>query len=101
MSKFRKKPVVIEAHQYKKDEDRSTWPAWLQDAFMERDEALSSANSGRVVYLDQGHLFIYTLEGTHEAQDGDFIIKGVQGELYPCKEDIFRMTYDPVDAGKS
>jgi len=39
-------------------------------------------------------LFIHTLEGDHQAKIGDYIIKGVHGEFYPCKEDIFHETYD-------
>lgn len=41
-------------------------------------------------------LFINTLEGPHHVSDGDYIIKGVKGELYACKPDIFRMTYEEV-----
>ena len=46
--------------------------------------------------LEKGKLIIPTLEGNHEAIVGDFIIKGVQGEFYPCKHDIFMQTYDIV-----
>ena len=42
-------------------------------------------------------LFIKTLEGDHEARLGDMIIKGVQGEYYPCKPDIFKQTYEKVE----
>jgi len=44
-----------------------------------------------------GSVFISTLEGTHEAKRGDWIIKGIKGELYPCKPDIFEATYEAVD----
>ena len=44
-----------------------------------------------------GHsMYIQTLEGEHHASVGDFIIQGVKGEIYPCKPDIFKMTYEPV-----
>lgn len=43
-------------------------------------------------------MFINTLEGTMKASPGDWIITGVNGEQYPCKDDIFRKTYEPVDA---
>lgn len=46
---------------------------------------------------DSKELIIHTLEGDHHAITGDFIIKGIQGEFYPCKEDIFRETYDNVN----
>lgn len=51
-------------------------------------------------YFDIG-LKIRTLEGTHEATIGDFIIKGIKGEFYPCKEDIFNLTYDLVEDNKN
>lgn len=41
-------------------------------------------------------LFIYTLEGSHQANIGDYIIKGINGEFYPCKPDIFEKTYDII-----
>jgi len=44
-------------------------------------------------------LLIPTLEGLHLARQGDWVIKGVKGELYPCKPDIFEMTYEEVDVG--
>lgn len=46
-------------------------------------------------YAD-GTIIIETIEGDMEAHPGDFVIKGIQGEFYPCKEDIFKKTYDPV-----
>ena len=49
------------------------------------------------VDVNSGSAFIPTLEGVHEARIGDFIIQGVQGELYPCKPDIFEATYEPVE----
>ena len=45
----------------------------------------------------EGFVYVSTLEGTMRADVGDWIIKGVKGELYPCKPDIFQQTYDPVD----
>lgn len=45
-------------------------------------------------------LIIKTLEGEHVATIGDYIIRGVKGEFYPCKPDIFEATYEPVEAGK-
>jgi len=43
------------------------------------------------------NLLIPTLEGTLYAKEGDWIIRGVKGEIYPCKDDIFRATYEPVE----
>jgi hypothetical protein len=79
--KFRKKPVVIEAFRWMIDQVPDWW---------------KSAN-GIEIQVDTGSAFIPTLEGTHEARPGDFIIQGVRGELYPCKPDIFEMTYEAVE----
>lgn len=81
--KYRKKPVVIEAIQFT---DTS-------DCLLELGELGLEV---RVSYNNklQPVLLIPTLEGTMTAQLGDFIIKGVNGEFYPCKPDIFEKTYD-------
>lgn len=81
MSKYRKKPVVIEAHQLD-----------MEDYDMACE--LAGWCGGRTV--DEG-IAIDTKEGTMIAVDGDFIIQGVQGEFYPCKPDIFKATYEFVD----
>jgi hypothetical protein len=77
--KFRKKPVVIEAWQNVKD--GPLYPDWLL---------------GKGVGAVGDRLMIDTLEGTMAANPGDWIIKGVKGEVYPCKPDIFEATYEPV-----
>lgn len=79
---FRKKPVVIEAVQFRAGE---------QDG-----ELADDVIAGRVRYTEEGTMLIHTLEGTMEAQPGDWIIRGVKGELYPCKPDIFAATYEPA-----
>lgn len=48
-------------------------------------------------YLNEGKIYIETLEGVMTATEGDWIIKGVNGEFYPCKPDIFEKTYEPVE----
>lgn len=55
---------------------------------------------GNAVKNDDGTLTIHTLEGDHKAIVTDYIIKGVKGEFYPCKEEIFEQTYDIVEGGK-
>ena len=85
--KYRKKPVVIEAIQLPQrgDENTSEFLTWADENGFENYE------SGR-----DETLIITTLEGDMEAQPGDYIIKGVKGEFYPCKPDIFEMTYEKV-----
>lgn len=82
MAKFRKKPVVIEAFRFGID----NWPEWFADKV---------TNNDVVTYSD--HCQIVTLEGVMRGEVGDFIIQGVNGEIYPCKPDIFEKTYEPVE----
>lgn len=86
MTQYRKKPVVIEA--------------WRNDGSMMPDWVANACNGGERI-KGAGSLFIATLEGVMEARPGDWIIRGVKGELYPCKPDIFEATYEPVSAAPS
>jgi hypothetical protein len=85
MGMYRKKPVVIEAVQLKDLEIR-TLMALQHFAGLGNDKLLAVSDG----------VMINTLEGNMKASIGDFIIKGVQGELYPCKPDIFEKTYEEV-----
>ncbi len=95
MGKFRKKPVVIEAFQMTEERrsDNSEWPGWLHEAWNKEGEGALFIDADDA---DRQRLVIGTLEGVHLVQWGDWIIQGVKGELYPCKPDIFKATYDPV-----
>ena len=84
MPKFRKKPVVIEA--WKWDETKSMF---------EEIGCQSMSSSGHTERPNEmTNLRIKTLDGTMTVNKGDYIIKGVKGEFYPCKPDKFEMTYD-------
>jgi len=91
MAKYRKKPVVIEAFQYGLT-DKSDLPLWAKDA-MSRDLIKPFSQYGGSMRWAE----IETLEGTMRANVGDYIIKGVKGEFYPCKPDVFEMTYELVE----
>lgn len=84
--KFRKKPVVIEAVQYAGSGNMN--PAWWSARLVV--DAVGTA------YFENGAdpMFIKTLEGRMEVSPGDWIIRGVKGEIYPCKPDIFAATYE-------
>ncbi len=92
--KFRKKPVVIEAFQYDGDfiDSKGNWyiPEWAKEAF-----------ENGVLYFGYigapAELFVKTLEGDMLVSVGDYIIQGVNGELYPCKPNIFEKTYEVVE----
>jgi hypothetical protein len=88
-AKFRKKPVVIEAQTF--------------DGTREGAEAILPwmAGSGASYRPGVSRIFILTLEGTMEASPGDWIIRGVKGEFYPCKPDIFEQTYEPAEGGNA
>lgn len=99
MGQYRKKPVVIEAFQMTKERrfDNSEWPNWLNQAWnMFRGDvgAVSCHDYPESAGTDQ--LVIYTLEGRMTVSWNDYIIQGVQGELYSCKPDIFEATYEAV-----
>jgi len=81
MAKYRKKPVVIDA--------------WLFDGSWSSAEPIVKLCAG-ISWSGhgKGELAIDTLEGTMRADPGDYIIRGVKGEFYPCKPDIFAATYD-------
>lgn len=93
MAKYRKKPVEIEAFQYDGD-------FMNKDGYYYVPEWAVNANLEGILYFENGELFVNTLEGKHHANVGDYIIKGVKGELYPCKPDIFEMTYEAVEERK-
>lgn len=83
VKKYRKKPVVVEAIQWTGD-NTSEIMKWVGDRAYFRDT-----------------LYIKTLEGDHIASVGDYIIKGIEGEFYPCKPDIFKKTYEPKERTKA
>ena len=91
IQKFRKKPVVIEAVQWNtKNYDEIVA---FTDGKARYYEWFQYNESG----LNKEMLHISTLEGKMEVSKGDWIIKGVKGEFYPCKPDIFEQTYEKVD----
>ncbi len=96
--KYKKKPVVIEAFQMTQERrwDNSEWPEWMNAAWNELRDA-EGALQPKAAGADDGLLEIVALEGNHDVSWGDWIIQGVQGELYPCKPGIFEATYEEVE----
>ena len=87
MAKFRKRPVIIDAEQF------TVWDLKKIPPFVEFHGIKFP------VYKDdnkQPYVIIPTLEGQHIASNLDYIIKGIEGELYPCKQEIFLKTYEQV-----
>lgn len=85
---FRKKPVEIEARQYLNDASSYELLHWINEGQHENGKGFATWNNDTII--------VPTLEGKHIASVGDWIIKGVAGEFYPCKPDIFAATYDAV-----
>jgi len=86
MAKFRKKPVVIEAFRWMGGLIKEGDPAWIVEAFREGS-----------VMSDGYCLAVQTPEGTMRADPGDWIIRGVKGEIDLCKPGVFEATYEPVE----
>ena len=96
MAKYRKKPVEVEAVQYIAGVE---YPAI---EFLGGKGKVGNCETDTAIYTMQHWnqsvgIKIKTLEGLMEVSDRDYIIKGVNGEFYPCKEDIFLKTYEPVE----
>lgn len=93
--RYRKKPVKVEAIRFD-----GTF-----DSYMEIAEWAAEHGSLNVNIREYGdgegdhtHLMVHTLEGAMRGEPGDYIIRGVQGEFYPCKPDIFEQTYEAVES---
>ena len=110
---YRKKPVVIEASQwfkngdhpldypafplYAHDQKRTTEPEGLVVRYFRHPEVSGQAACRHCSQTMHVHGWIDTLEGGHIACPGDWIITGVQGERYPCKPDVFALTYEAAE----
>ena len=94
MATYIKLPVEIDAVQWDGNNHREMFN------FLGGEEADYITVSGLNFYIDwsriEGGLIIKTLEGEHLATIGDYIIKGIKGEYYPCKPDIFEATYEQI-----
>jgi hypothetical protein len=105
MAKFKKKPVVVEAHQWFENGDHPDDNS--KTLFEEGDivryfrrpepEYAGIRRHDRCGRIWHSHGWIDTLEGGHTVCPGDWILTGVQGEHYPCKPDIFEATYESAD----
>ena len=86
--KYKKKPVIIEALQFKSDM-----------SIKDLNDLIDFIGMKNIVDIGRDNLYltIRTLEGNMTASSGDYIIRGIQGEFYPCKPDIFEQTYDKVE----
>ena len=93
MPLYRKKPVVIEARKWDGENTKEILEWADLDPFRHSFGGGFDLATGEAT---EGFLVIPTLEGDHKAMLGDYIIKGIKGEFYPCKPDIFEATYEEV-----
>ena len=106
MAKYRKKPVVVEAMQLE-------WSTWSEMCDFAGVGCLAQ-NKPQGCYLDENNhplpgdqvsevmgLIVPTLEGLRVARQGDWVIRGIAGELYSCKPDIFEATYEEIEGGEA
>jgi len=107
---FRKKPVIVEAHQWFKNGDHPADNSYLmgegtaaeflsEGAVVRRFRRPFSVGGAPCAHCERpmhDHGWIDTLEGGHIVCPGDWIITGVKGEMYPCKNDVFQQSYEEV-----
>ncbi len=94
MAKYRKKPIIVDAWKY--NGTFAGCPEWISDAIEKR--IIKRERNVHLYKVIVGNQYdIETLEGDMHLSIGDYIIKGVKGELYPCKPDIFENTYEEME----
>jgi len=91
--RFRKRPIVVEAVQFDGKHPRDTG-VYLYQSPLTHSNSTDTSSRGCFWVID-------TLEGKMEVSPGDWIITGIKGEKYPCKPDIFEMTYEPAKKGEN
>ena len=99
MAKFRKKPVVVEAWRWLYESSQEVEPSWVSDALGKWPHAGGLKFDPN--YHEGPRMWVATLEGVMIVTPGDWIIKGIEGELYSCKNAIFEASYQPVDENGS
>ena len=98
MAKYRK-TATVEAHQITQHnlQDIANWPQWLTEAWEIGFDDARHDEPGAFYLNGDGKMTVRTLEGPLQLDIDDYIIRGLQGELYPCKRDIFEATYELFD----
>lgn len=89
MSKYRKRPIEVEAFRW----GIEIWPEWFTTATQSIPPTVTFTTPNKTCT----NCKIHTLEGVMEAHHGDYIIRGIQGEIYPCRKDIFEETYEEIE----
>lgn len=95
--KFRKRPIVIEAFQITRErrENNVDWPEWLHEAWNKQSNEIGSVYQ-TIPGTENGSLSVRSIEGEESISWDSWVIQGIKGELYPCSDDIFKLTYERV-----
>ena len=93
--RYRKKPVVNEAFQWTEEssKERESWPNWLLEAIAKRRDQVGAVYQSS---LNSEHWYINTLENPYRVTFGEWIIKGVKGDVYPVRDEIFKEVYEKI-----
>lgn len=97
MAKYRKRPVVIEAYQWFSHLNEMPGVRYIAAHAVDYTKKDVGAKSRGIIHEAPARWVIETLEGVMEVSEGDWVIRGIKGEFYPCKPDIFLATYEPVE----
>lgn len=92
MTKYQKIPIMVEAFQLTKDLEVKDTPEWFQKAI---EDGIAHWQE-KPIYGNLKVIYLFTLEGRMECIEGNWVIRGVEGELYPCKDEIFNKTYREI-----
>ena len=94
MSQWRRKPLVVEAWQFMPAGQCEELPAWIDPQWFY--EGIETGANRTVERLGKPHMLIPTRAGALRADLTDWIIRGLKGDVYPCRDDVFAATYEPV-----
>ena len=96
VSRWRKKPVVVDAWQFMPGGRCEERPAWIDPRWFREDVGVDAGCGHTAQHRGTPHMLIPVPGGTLRADYTDWIIRGVSGEVYPCKAEVFSTTYEPV-----
>lgn len=92
MTYYRHKPTVVDAFKWTGDEHQTEDPVWIVEAIREGRVTFLSTGSGLPIYME-----IATPEGRMLAKEGDWIVRGIEGEIYPVMPSVFNASYEPIE----
>src|SRR5215831_16128618 len=96
--RYKKLPVEVEAVQFLPNNTGWDWNELTEFFGVKSGEFIKTDEGSKLTWQSYGQqVIVYTNNGPVTVEDGDYILKGIDGEFYPCQSDIFRRTYEPAD----